>query len=58
MNTNNKHEEKQDIQTEMEFIREVMISTAFKEGVTSKNTIRMSMILDQLLNEIQKLKCF
>ncbi|MBX9987284.1 Spo0E family sporulation regulatory protein-aspartic acid phosphatase (plasmid) [Priestia megaterium] len=34
-----------------------MISTAFKEGITSKNAIRMSMILDRLLNEIQKLKC-
>ncbi|BFI99282.1 MULTISPECIES: aspartyl-phosphate phosphatase Spo0E family protein [Priestia] len=57
MNTNNKCEEKQDILNEVEFIREVMISTAFKEGITSKNAIRMSMILDRLLNEIQKLKC-
>ncbi|WP_454870994.1 aspartyl-phosphate phosphatase Spo0E family protein [Priestia megaterium] len=56
MNTNNvnKSEEKKATIQEIEFIREVMIYTAFKEGIKSNNTLKISIMLDQLLNKIQK----
>ncbi|WP_255283956.1 aspartyl-phosphate phosphatase Spo0E family protein [Priestia megaterium] len=41
--------------TEIEIMRERMIVTALEEGMDSDNTIRISKILDQLLNELDKL---
>ncbi|MED3992390.1 aspartyl-phosphate phosphatase Spo0E family protein [Priestia aryabhattai] len=41
--------------TEIEIMRERMIVTALEEGMDSRNTIRMSKLLDQLLNELDKL---
>ncbi|MEH7360527.1 aspartyl-phosphate phosphatase Spo0E family protein [Priestia megaterium] len=46
---------KQRLITEIEVMREKMIVTALEEGMDSHNTIRMSKLLDQLLNELDKL---
>ncbi|MBK0295430.1 aspartyl-phosphate phosphatase Spo0E family protein (plasmid) [Priestia aryabhattai] len=46
---------KQRLITEIEVMRERMIVTALEEGMDSHNTIRMSKLLDQLLNELDKL---
>ncbi|WP_377520230.1 Spo0E family sporulation regulatory protein-aspartic acid phosphatase [Priestia megaterium] len=40
---------------EIEITREIMIVTALKEGFTSNNTIRLSKIIDHLLNELDKI---
>lgn len=46
---------KQRLITEIEVMRERMIVTALEEDMDSHNTIRMSKLLDQLLNELDKL---
>ncbi|MBE5101496.1 Spo0E family sporulation regulatory protein-aspartic acid phosphatase [Priestia aryabhattai] len=40
---------------EIEMTREIMIVTALEEGFTSKNTIRISKRIDNLLNELHKI---
>lgn len=40
---------------EIEITREIMIVTALKEGFASKNTIRVSKRIDNLLNELHKI---
>ncbi|EGI2115047.1 aspartyl-phosphate phosphatase Spo0E family protein [Listeria monocytogenes] len=45
---------KQILVTEIEIMRERMIVTGLEEGFHSNNTIKMSEIMDQLLNELQK----
>ncbi|MDP1471870.1 aspartyl-phosphate phosphatase Spo0E family protein [Priestia megaterium] len=40
---------------EIEITREIMIVTALKEGFVSKNTIRISKRIDNLLNELHKI---
>ncbi|MFE7084222.1 Spo0E family sporulation regulatory protein-aspartic acid phosphatase [Priestia megaterium] len=45
---------KQILITEIEIIRERMIVTGLEEGFNSNNTIKISEIMDQLLNELNK----
>lgn len=40
--------------TEIEITRERMIVTGLEEGFNSNNTIKISEVMDQLLNELQK----
>ncbi|WP_328234540.1 aspartyl-phosphate phosphatase Spo0E family protein [Priestia megaterium] len=40
--------------TEVEIMRERRIVTGLEKGVNSDNTIKMSEIMDQLLNELNK----
>lgn len=45
---------KQILITEIEIMRERMIVTGLEEGFNSDNTIRISGIMDRLLNELDK----
>lgn len=45
---------KQILITEVEIMKERMIVTGLEKGVNSDNTIKMSEIMDQLLNELNK----
>ncbi|MGW9101959.1 aspartyl-phosphate phosphatase Spo0E family protein [Priestia megaterium] len=45
---------KQILITEIEIMRERMIVIGLEEGFNSDNTIKMSEIMDQLLNELYK----
>jgi hypothetical protein len=45
---------KQILITEIEIMRERMIVTGLKEGFNSNNTIKMSKLMDYLLNELYK----
>ncbi|MCR8867060.1 aspartyl-phosphate phosphatase Spo0E family protein [Priestia megaterium] len=40
---------------EIERIREVLIDTALKEGLVSENTVRVSQVLDMMLNELSEI---
>ncbi|MDY0943814.1 aspartyl-phosphate phosphatase Spo0E family protein [Priestia megaterium] len=40
---------------EIERIREVLIDTALKEGLASKNTVKVSQVLDMMLNELEEI---
>ena len=40
---------------EIERIREVLIDTALKEGLASKNTVKVSQVLDMMLNESEEI---
>ena len=46
---------KQILITEIEIMRERMIITGLKEGFNSNNTIKMSKLMDHLLNELYKM---
>lgn len=45
---------KQILITEVNIMQERMIVTGLEKGVNSDNTIKMSEIMDQLLNELNK----
>ncbi|WP_394514602.1 aspartyl-phosphate phosphatase Spo0E family protein [Priestia aryabhattai] len=45
---------KQILITEVNIMKERMIVTGLEKGVNSDNTIKMSEIMDQLLNELNK----
>lgn len=40
---------------EIEIARETMIQFAFEEGFTSDNTVKTSQVIDDLLNELQRI---
>ncbi|MEH7071359.1 aspartyl-phosphate phosphatase Spo0E family protein [Priestia megaterium] len=40
----------------MEFVREIMVYTALKEGLVSDNTVKMSQVLDMMLNELEEIQ--
>ncbi|WP_309247439.1 aspartyl-phosphate phosphatase Spo0E family protein [Priestia megaterium] len=43
------------LMTEIETAREHMVMLGLTEGLTSRNTVRISQTLDYLLNELSKL---
>ncbi|MCR8925448.1 aspartyl-phosphate phosphatase Spo0E family protein [Priestia megaterium] len=45
---------KQILITKVEIMRERMIITGLKEGLNNNNTIKMSKLMDHLLNELYK----
>lgn len=40
---------------EIEIAKEIMIQFAFEEGFTSDNTVKTSQVIDDLLNELQRI---
>lgn len=41
---------------EIEKERKSLIETAFEEGFTSKNTVEISQFIDDMLNELEKIR--
>ncbi|GAB1768928.1 Spo0E family sporulation regulatory protein-aspartic acid phosphatase [Priestia megaterium] len=41
---------------EIEKERKFLIQTAFEEGFTSNNTVEISQFIDDMLNELEKIK--
>ncbi|MGG0305907.1 aspartyl-phosphate phosphatase Spo0E family protein [Priestia megaterium] len=50
----NKHVIRRILLEEIEFFREIMVYTALKEGLASDNTVKMSQVLDKMLNELEE----
>lgn len=40
---------------EIERTREILIHTALKEGLVSENTVKVSQVLDMMLNELEEI---
>jgi stage 0 sporulation regulatory protein len=55
MGMGNKHVTQEVLLEEIERIREVLIDTALKEGLASKNTVKVSQVLDMMLNESEEI---
>lgn len=47
---------KEALTVEIEKERKFLVETAFKEGFTSNNTIEISQFIDEMLNELEKIK--
>jgi stage 0 sporulation regulatory protein len=47
---------KEALTVEIEKERKSLIKTAFKEGFTSNNTVEISQFIDEMLNELEKIK--
>ena len=47
---------KEALTVEIEKERKCLIETAFKEGFKSSNTIEISQFIDEMLNELEKIK--
>jgi len=52
----NKHVTQKVLIEEIEFVREIMVYTALKEGLVSDNTVKMSQVLDMMLNELEEIQ--
>jgi stage 0 sporulation regulatory protein len=52
----NKHVTQKVLLEEIEFVREIMVYTALKEGLVSDNTVKMSQVLDMMLNELEEIQ--
>lgn len=52
----NKHVTRKFLLEEIEFVREIMVYTALKEGLVSDNTVKMSQVLDMMLNELEEIQ--
>ncbi|MGG0463226.1 aspartyl-phosphate phosphatase Spo0E family protein [Priestia aryabhattai] len=52
----NKHVTRKFLLEEIEFFREIMVYTALKEGIVSDNTVKMSQVLDMMLNELEEIQ--
>ncbi|MGG3191556.1 aspartyl-phosphate phosphatase Spo0E family protein [Priestia megaterium] len=52
----NKHVPQKVLLEEIEFVREIMVYTALKEGLVSDNTVKMSQVLDMMLNELEEIQ--
>jgi stage 0 sporulation regulatory protein len=50
----NKHITQEILLEKIELIREIMIDTALKEGLVSENTVKISQVLDMMLNELEE----
>ncbi len=55
MGMGNKHVTQEVLLKEIERIREIMIYTALKEGLVSENTVKVSQVLDMMLNELEEI---
>jgi hypothetical protein len=47
---------KEALTVEIEKERKSLVETAFKEGFTSSNTVEISQFIDEMLNELEKIK--
>ncbi|WP_260506287.1 aspartyl-phosphate phosphatase Spo0E family protein [Priestia aryabhattai] len=47
---------KEALTVEIEKERKCLIEKAFKEGFTSNNTVEISQFIDEMLNELEKIK--
>ncbi|MEB4856935.1 aspartyl-phosphate phosphatase Spo0E family protein [Priestia megaterium] len=47
---------KEALTVKIEKERKSLIESAFKEGVTSSNTVEISQFIDEMLNELGKIK--
>ncbi|MDN4866231.1 aspartyl-phosphate phosphatase Spo0E family protein, partial [Priestia megaterium] len=47
---------KEALTVEIEKERKSLIETAFEEGFTSKNTVEISQFIDDMLNELEKIR--
>ena len=46
---------RKELLVDIEVARELMIKVGLEEGFTSRNTILISQLVDQLLNELEKI---
>jgi len=55
MGMENKHVKQGVLLEEIERTREILIHTALKEGLVSENTVKVSQVLDMMLNELEEI---
>lgn len=55
MGMENKYVKQEVLLEEIERIREILIHTALKEGLVSENTVKVSQVLDMMLNELEEI---